>query len=124
MRPRVLLVDDDESIRDFVRMALSDVGYDVATAEDGRAALELLARWQPSLILLDMRMPRMDGWQFSRAYRDTPRPHAPIVVLTAARDAAESAAEIRADAHLAKPFQLAELIQLVRRFSGGAAPRP
>jgi CheY-like chemotaxis protein len=119
VKRRVLLVDDDESIRDFVRIALSDVGYEVATAEDGRAALDLLSSsFHPSLILLDMRMPRMDGWQFSRAYRETPEPHAPIVVVTAARDAAESAAQIQADAHLAKPFHLADLIQIVRRFSG------
>jgi CheY-like chemotaxis protein len=118
-RPRVLLVDDDESIRDFVRIVLSDAGYEVATAEDGQAALELLAGWSPSLILLDMRMPRMDGWQFSRVYRERPEPHAPIVVLTAARDAAASAAEIQADAHLAKPFHLADLVHLVNRYTAG-----
>jgi CheY-like chemotaxis protein len=119
-RPRVLIVDDDEGIRDFVRIALSDAGCDVATAADGKAALDVVSGWGPSLILLDMRMPRMDGWQFSRAYRDTPEPHVPIIVLTAARDAAESAAEIHADGHLAKPFHLADLLLLVRRFSGGS----
>lgn len=116
-RPRILVVDDDEGICEFVKMALGDAGYEVATAENGRAALDLLASWQPSLILLDMRMPRMDGWEFSRAYRQTPEPHVPIVVVTAARDAAQSAAEIQADAHLAKPFRLADLIQIVRRFA-------
>lgn len=116
-RPRVLLVDDDEGICDFVRMALHDAGFDVATAPNGRAALELLPSFRPCLILLDMRMPQMDGWQFSRAYRETPGSHVPIVVVTAARDAAQSAAEIQADAHLAKPFRVADLIQIVRRFT-------
>jgi CheY-like chemotaxis protein len=112
----VLLVDDDEGICDFVRMALHDAGFDIATAPNGRAALDLLPSFQPGLILLDMRMPQMDGWQFSREYRATPGPHVPIVVVTAARDAAQSAAEVNADAHLAKPFRVADLIQIVRRF--------
>ena len=116
-RHRVLLVDDDESICEFVRMALHDAGYEVETAANGRLALELLPSWRPALILLDMRMPQMDGWQFSRAYRETPGPHVPIVVVTAARDAAQSGAEIRADAHLAKPFRVADLIEIVRRFT-------
>jgi CheY-like chemotaxis protein len=116
-RPRVLLVDDDEGICDFVKMALHDAGFDVATAHNGRVALELLPSFQPRVILLDMRMPQMDGWEFSRAYRETPGPHAPIVVVTAARDAAQSAAEIQADAHLAKPFRVMDLLAIVRRLS-------
>lgn len=117
-RRRILLVDDDESICEFVRMALHDAGYEVATAANGQVALELLPSFSPGLILLDMRMPHMDGWQFSRAYREAPGPHAPIVVVTAARDAAQSAFEIRADAHLAKPFRLTDLIEIVHRFAG------
>ena len=64
-----------------------------------------------------MRMPVMDGWAFTRAYRLTPPPHAPIVVLTAARDAAEYAGDVDADAFLAKPFNLRELLGLVDRLS-------
>jgi two-component system chemotaxis response regulator CheY len=116
-RPRrILLVDDDESIRQFIEMALSDEGYEVVTAENGQAALDILGRWTPSLILLDMRMPIMDGWAFSCAFRQAPNEEkVPVVVLTAARDAAESAAEIGADAVLSKPFDLGELIALVRK---------
>jgi DNA-binding response OmpR family regulator len=58
----ILFVDDDESIREFVTMALTDEGYQVSTAPHGAAAIELVNREQPSLILLDMRMPIMDGW--------------------------------------------------------------
>ena len=117
-RKRILLVDDDESIRQFIHMALSDDGYEVATACDGAAALELIPTWSPSLILLDMRMPGLDGWAFSERYRKTPKPHVPVVVLTAARDAAESASQIEADGFLAKPFDLADLIRIVGRFVG------
>ena len=113
---RVLVVDDDENIRDFVVLALTEEGYEVVTAPDGRVALDLAAAQPPALILLDMRMPVMDGWAFALAYRALPPPHAPIAVLTAARDAAKYAAEISADAHLAKPFGLAELSRLVARF--------
>jgi CheY-like chemotaxis protein len=65
-----------------------------------------------------MRMPVMDGWAFTRAYRETPPPHAPIVVLTA-RDAGEYASDVHADAFLAKPFNLRELLRLVGRLAQG-----
>jgi DNA-binding response OmpR family regulator len=112
----VLVVDDDESIREFVSVALSDEGYDVVTAADGAAAMDTIGRVVPSVILLDMRMPIMDGWEFSRAYRATAMPHAPIIVVTAARDAAERAAQIDADDYLAKPFDLEVLLAMVGRY--------
>ncbi len=112
----VLVVDDDDSILDLIRMALEVEGYEVLTASDGADGLELLERYQPSLILLDMRMRGVNGWQFSEAYRKRPEPLAPIVVVTAARDAARRAAEIGADAFLSKPFDLADLLAIVDRF--------
>lgn len=109
----ILVVDDDPSIRDLIAMALADQGYDVASAPHGAAALEIVGHMQPSMILLDMRMPVMDGWEFARVYRDQPGPHAPIIVLTAARDAGQRAAEITADGFLGKPFDLDDLFSLV-----------
>ena len=113
----VLVVEDDEGIRDFVSMVLADEGYEVATAPHGAAALDLIDQAQPSLILLDMRMPIMDGWEFSRAYRELPPPHAPIVVVTAAQDAAERARQINADGYLAKPFDVDELLRIVDQYT-------
>jgi CheY-like chemotaxis protein len=110
------VVDDDESIRQFIRMALTDRGYEVRVAEHGKAALALIAAGRPDLILLDMRMPVMDGWAFAQAYRALPPPHAPVIVLTAARDAEQYASQIAADAFLAKPFDLSELFRLVKQF--------
>ena len=81
---RILVVDDDESIRQIVRLCLSDEGYSVSEAPNGRVALEGLHESRPSLILLDLRMPVMDGWEFARQYRQTPGPHAPIVAFVAA----------------------------------------
>lgn len=113
---RVLVVDDDDSIRDFVSVALAYEGYEVVSAENGEAALGAIDRGRGvAVILLDMRMPVMDGWEFARVYRERPGPHAPIIVLTAARDAADYAAQIQADGFLAKPFDLDALIRTVAR---------
>lgn len=114
---RILFVDDDEGIRQFVDMALSDEGYQVRTANDGAAALKLIPEYDPELIVTDMRMPGMDGWAFVRAYRQLPDPHVPVVVVTAARDAAASAREVDADAYLGKPFHLDDLLDLVDRYT-------
>ncbi len=114
---RVLVVDDDPDIGEFVSLALSDQGYDVATAPNGEAALRATEERPPRLIVLDMRMPVMDGWEFARRYRQGPGPHAPIVVFTAARNAEERASEIAADAYLAKPFSLDDLLELVERLA-------
>jgi CheY-like chemotaxis protein len=110
---RVLVVDDDESIREFVDMALSSEGHQVMTAPHGAAALEVIAVSPPDVILLDMKMPVMDGWEFARVYRQVPGWHAPIVVITAAQDAAGRAAEVAADGHLPKPFDLDDLFRVV-----------
>ena len=114
---RVLVVDDDESIREFVAMALSSEGHQVMTAPHGAAALEVIAVSPPDVILLDMKMPVMDGWELARRYREMPGPHAPIVVVTAAADAASRAAEVAADGHLPKPFDLDDLFRIVDEYA-------
>jgi CheY-like chemotaxis protein len=94
-------------------MALSDHGYDVQPAPNGAAALEVIRGTHPSVILVDMCMPVMDGWEFARVYRELRGPHVPIIVLTVARDAGARAAEINADGFLGKPFDIDELLVLV-----------
>jgi two-component system chemotaxis response regulator CheY len=110
---RILVVEDDDSIRDLVDLVLSTAGYEVLTAPNGAAALQLVGQARPDLVLLDMRMPVMDGWEFARQYRARSEPPAPILVLTAARDAAARAAEIDANGYLGKPFDMQELLTLV-----------
>ena len=92
---RVLVVDDNEGIRELVSDVLSWAGHETATARDGVAALEVVQRWSPDVIVLDAMMPRMDGPQFARTYRGLPGPHAPIIALTAALDGPRRAAEMR-----------------------------
>ncbi|MCL5958095.1 MAG: response regulator [Chloroflexi bacterium] len=113
MSERVLVVDDDDSIRELVSLALSDEGYDVVSAPDGAMAFDLIAERQPNVILLDLRMPIMDGWEFLDAYRKRPGPHAPVIALTAAREVGNTIPEIGADAFLSKPFDLEDLLNLV-----------
>lgn len=114
-RRPILVVEDDEAILRSVEEILADEGYVVAVASHGKEALELIERTPPRLILLDMKMPVMDGWAFAAAYHESDGPHAPILVLTAARDSAARAAEIAAAGYIAKPFDLDKLLDLVRR---------
>lgn len=114
--PRVLVVDDDAEISEMVRLVLEDQGCEVAAAEHGRAALDQIhAGWKPDVILLDMRMPIMDGRAFVATYRAEPPPHAPIVVVSAARDAHALADSVSADDWLAKPYDVRSLVDVVRR---------
>jgi CheY-like chemotaxis protein len=111
---RILIVDDDESIRQIVHMCLSDEGYEVVEASNGQAALALVEDFQPSLILLDLRMPVMDGWEFARRYQALPGPHVPIVAFIAALNAEQECADLPTAGILNKPFDLDELLQAVR----------
>ena len=115
-KPRILVVDDDDFIRACVVDILRDEGYETCEAPHGAAALSLVDDLPPDLILLDMRMPILDGWGFCREYRERPGPHAPIVVMTAAQDAAQRAAQVNSAAYVSKPFQLDELVACVERF--------
>lgn len=114
----ILVVDDDEAILDVVADVLRFEGYPVETAIDGVVALEVVERDTPALVLLDMRMPRLDGWGFARTLRERGI-ELPILVMTAARDAAGWAEEIGAQGYLAKPFDIDELLDAVR---GSARP--
>lgn len=117
-RGPILVVDDDPDILGMLREALEGEGHRVVTATDGMDALERLAA-RPSLILLDMRMPRMDGWEFARRARDLGNT-APIVVITAAGDARAWAQEISAAAYVSKPFTISQLLKVVDRLGPGA----
>jgi chemosensory pili system protein ChpA (sensor histidine kinase/response regulator) len=112
----VLVVDDDLTVRRFLKHILEDVGYRVVTASDGREALQKVAESAPSVILLDVRMPVMDGSEFVRAFRVGRRRPAPIIVMTGAADAEAWAMALKADACLAKPFEPNDLLQVVTRF--------
>jgi DNA-binding response OmpR family regulator len=113
-RKCILVVDDDQGIREMIQFVLDDEGYEVFTAPDGARALDQLDHISPDVILLDMKMPDMDGWEFSRRYQERSNNQVPIVVLTAARDAGVWAAAIAAAGYLAKPFEIDDLLRVVQ----------
>ncbi len=115
MSGRVLVVDDDESIRELVALVLEDEGYQVATAADGAQALGQVETFHPDVVLLDLNMPVLDGWQTHGRLRQR-LPQLPVVFMTAGQHAAAEAARHQAAGALPKPFDLDVLIATVARF--------
>ena len=115
----VLVVDDDEAIRETLRALLEDEGYAVREAANGAEALVSLEQERPAVVLLDMRMPIMDGWAFAAALRDRGI-RVPIAVMTAAQDARKWCDEIGGDACLPKPFDFDAMLAVVGRFCARA----
>jgi CheY-like chemotaxis protein len=109
----VLVVDDDPSIMSTVTDILEFEGYRVERAANGAEGLAILERTQPALILLDMRMPVLNGWEFARILKEQGI-NVPVVVMTAARDARRWAQEIGAQGYLEKPFQFDDLVSTVK----------
>lgn len=110
----ILVVEDDEDLLDLMTMMLEAGGHHVAGARNGAEALEhIRAAGVPKLILLDMNMPVMNGYEFARRFRETYDRRAPIIVVTANPSARQAAAAIQADGWLGKPFQQKDLLQKV-----------
>ena len=117
----VLVVEDEEELRTVVADALRDEGFAVETARHGQEALARVQAGPPDVILLDMRMPVMNGWEFVSAYRQQVASPAPIVVMTAARNALEWCREVQAQGCLPKPFDLDAMFEIVERLAGDIA---
>jgi CheY-like chemotaxis protein len=108
-RPRVLLVDDEEDVRLLVSHILADTGYQVETVANGRDALRRIAESRPDLVLLDLMMPELDGWQVLSALResvDAP----PVLVLSAYCDDRKAVA-LGARGWVRKPFDYRALLK-------------
>lgn len=113
-KPNILIVEDNKDLRLLIKMALERKGFIVNTSENGEEALERIGEeGMPDLIFLDMKMPIMDGWEFSKQFSKLYGNAAPIVVMTAAQDSKARADEIGAHSSLGKPFQLGELFDCV-----------
>lgn len=118
MSGTVFIVEDDVDTREMLGHFLKTVGYRVETAENGKVALERLASGvRPSVILLDLMMPVMDGWQFRRAQvLDSRLATIPVIVVSAA--GRERSTQIDADEYLSKPVNLDELLARVTYYCG------
>lgn len=112
MHEYVLVVDDDPSIRSLVGEILELADYEVETATNGAEALAAIDREAPAVMLLDMRMPVLDGWGVARTLHEQGR-HVPTVVMTAAENADRWCAEVSADACVGKPFELEDMLRAV-----------
>jgi CheY-like chemotaxis protein len=113
----VMVIDDDDDIREVVQAVLEDEGYSVVTAPNGAAALKELECTRPKLILLDLTMPGMDGVTFrERQLDDESLASIPTIVMTARKQAGKHAAPLLVRATLAKPIDLEELLAFVGHY--------
>ncbi len=122
----ILVVDDAASVRQLLQEYLTEQGFRVVTAVNGREAIYSARQEQPDLIMLDLMMPEMDGYEFLRHYRRESR--APVIVITAREEEADAVLglELGADDYIIKPFRMRELVSRVRavlrRAEGEAEP--
>ncbi|HCD71772.1 response regulator transcription factor [Thermovirga lienii] len=114
---RILVVEDEEALSDILSDALKRHGYKVEKAFDGDTGLEMAENLLPDLIILDIMLPKMDGWEVCRRLKGNPKTsNIPIILLTARRDERDVVAglDLGADDYIRKPFSLIELMARVR----------
>jgi len=110
----ILVVDDDPAILDIVCWTLEDEGFLTQRAQDGLEALAAIRRTPPDLILLDLRMPRLNGWELFQILANDPHTHnIPVVIMTADQSGIPSRQLRRTVPLLAKPFNLEDLVDTV-----------
>ena len=114
----ILIVEDDSDLREALSDVLRDEGYSVASAADGREALDRLRRdLRPSLILLDLTMPVMNGWQFrAEQRRDPALSEIPVVVLSAGDHLADQMVPLGIEDYVHKPIELGQLLRTIERY--------
>ena len=126
MNRKALVIEDDKNIAELLRLYLEKDGFEVSIASDGGTGLRLAGETEPDVILLDIMLPVMDGWQVCKEIRRSSR--VPIIMLTAKGETYDkvSGLEMGADDYVTKPFEVKELIArihaVMRRAEGAAAP--
>ena len=122
----ILIVEDNELSRDMLSRRLRRRGFEVATAPDAEIGMELAHRDRPAVILMDMSLPRIDGWEATRRLKASPDTRTiPIIALTAHAMAGdrESALEAGCDDYDTKPVELPRLLEKIERWTG-LKPKP
>jgi two-component system, cell cycle response regulator DivK len=121
MTKRILVVEDTEDNRQIIRDLLSSAGYELIEAVDGETGVEAAAREKPDLILMDIQLPKMDGYEATRRIKaDAASAHIPIIAVTSYALSGDEAKTRAAgcDAYIAKPFSPRQLLAKVREFVG------
>lgn len=110
----VLIVDDDQNICELLRLYIEKEGYDTRIANDGKAALEVFDEYNPDLIMLDIMLPELDGWQVCREIRK--KSQCPIIMLTAKSEVFDKVLglELGADDYVVKPFEAKEIVARIK----------
>jgi two-component system, OmpR family, alkaline phosphatase synthesis response regulator PhoP len=110
----ILVVDDQSSVRQLLQEYLSEQGFHIVTANNGQEALYSARHFQPDLVLLDIMMPKMDGYQFLRQYR-TER-QTPVIIITARQEETDAVLglDLGADDYIVKPFRMRELLSRIK----------
>ena len=115
MSKRILIVEDEKNIVDILSFNLSKEGYDTLEAYDGQAGLQLALEQDPDLVLLDLMLPKMDGFDVCRQLRQAGR-NTPVIMLTAREEETDKVLglELGADDYITKPFSMRELLARVK----------
>ncbi|MBQ2286282.1 MAG: response regulator transcription factor [Clostridia bacterium] len=114
MQYKILIVDDDENICELLRLYLEKDGFETIVANDGEQAVDYAAKYSPDLILLDIMLPKLDGWQVCREIRKSSE--VPIIMLTAKGETFDKilGLELGADDYISKPFDTKEVIARIK----------
>jgi len=118
-KKRILVVEDEESLLKLESILLTSKGYEVRGATNGQEALDMLADANPDLILLDIMLPNMDGFEVCRRIKENPETrHIPVIMLTAkkSREDMTKGHEVGADWYITKPFKSANVVETIQRF--------
>lgn len=119
---KILLVEDNEMNRDMLSRRLARQGYDISIAVDGQEALEMVLKSEPDLILMDLSLPELDGWEATRKLKqDSKTKHIPIIVLTAhaLKSDREDAFEVGCDDYDVKPVDFQRLLKKIENQLAG-----
>ena len=118
---RVMVIDDDHGVREILSLALSEEGYDVESAMDGAEGLAMLARSPADVVIVDMRMPELDGSNFCRLYAEQTDGRGRVILMTAMAGRSVTADIPGVVEWIAKPFDLDEVLDVIARIIGASS---
>lgn len=117
-KKKILICDDDQGITEVIQVILEENGYEVRTLLGGKGIEKKVQEFQPHLIFLDIWMPGIDGKEVTKLMKQAASTkHIPIIIISALNDAEKISKEIGADGYLSKPFDLTQLLDLVKKYT-------